>query len=164
MDAEELLQLYNAGDRDFRAIILQHTDLSKVKLDSVNLSGACFYNVNLHGAHLKNVNLSSTEWWGCNLFVEFWLCNLKDAIIDNCDLESARFFDCDLRRVQTKICNLTYTHFTRVNLQGADLSGFGEEPCRFWDVIRPDGVLIPGFTCSLYPDSHNYLPKINDKS
>jgi hypothetical protein len=80
---------------------------------------------------------------------------LKDAIIDHCVLESARFFDCDLRKFKTIGCNMTCTAFTRVNLQGADLGGFGEEPCRFWDVIRPDGVLIPGFTLNLYRSSHN---------
>ncbi|MCT7991947.1 pentapeptide repeat-containing protein [Laspinema olomoucense] len=147
MDGEELLRCYDAGERDFRAIILQHTDLSNVKLNSVNLSGACFYNVNLHGANLKNVNLSSTEWWDCNLLaVQFWLCNLKDAIMEHCVLESARFFDSDLRRVYTRFCNATCTNFIRVNLQGADLGGYGEEPCGFWDVIRPDGVFISGFT------------------
>lgn len=149
MDAEEFIQLYNAGERDFRAMILQYADLSNVKLDSVNLSGACFYNVNFDSANLKNVNLSSTEWWDCNLFVEFWLCNLKDAIIDHCDLEGARFFDCDLRRFKTIGCNLTWTHFIRVNLQGADLGGYCEEPCEFWDVIRQDGVFIPGFNFTL---------------
>jgi hypothetical protein len=50
---------------------------------------------------------------------------------------------------------MTCTAFTRVNLQGAEFGGFGEEPCRFWDVIRPDGVLIPGFTLNLYRYSHN---------
>lgn len=117
MDGEELLRRYDAGERDFRAIILQHTDLSKVKLDSVNLSGACFYHVNLQSANLKNVNLSSTEWSDCNLFAEFCFWNLKDAIIDRCDLESPRFFDCDIRRICTRLCNLTYTHFIRVNFQ-----------------------------------------------
>ncbi|MCT7971793.1 pentapeptide repeat-containing protein [Laspinema olomoucense] len=154
MDAKELLRRYDAGERDFRAIILQHTDLSRVKLDSVNLSGACFYSVNLHAANLKNVNLSSTEWSDCNLLaLQFWLCNLKDAIIEHCDLESARFFDCDLRGIRISLSNVSRAAFTRVNFQDAKLGGSGEDPCEFWDVIRPDGVLIPGFTFHIYHSS-----------
>ncbi|MCC5657426.1 pentapeptide repeat-containing protein [Nostoc sp. XA010] len=60
------------------------------------------------------------------------------------------FFDCDLRGATSTYANLTSAHFTRVNLQGAKLGGSGEDPCEYWDVIRHDGVFVPGFTSNLY--------------
>lgn len=32
--------------------------------------------------------------------------------------------------------------------------GSGKDPCEFWDVIREDGVFVPGFTFDLYIAEH----------
>ncbi|MEH2380364.1 MAG: pentapeptide repeat-containing protein [Nostoc sp.] len=137
---EEFLRRYAAGERDFQQILLEYADLSGVELQGINLDGAQFC----------YVNLSSIKLWYCNLKAQFIYCNFRDALIENCDLESTRFFDCDLGGINTRICDLTCTRFIRVNLRDAKLSGSGEDPCRFWDVIREDGVFVPGFTSDLY--------------
>jgi hypothetical protein len=61
-----------------------------------------------------------------------------------------RFFDCDLRGTTTKMCDFTSTNFTRCNLQDAKWGGSAKDPCEYWDVIRHDGVFVPGFTFDLY--------------
>lgn len=141
MDANELLRRYTAGCKDFQDIVLEYADLSGAKLQSLDLRGASFNYVNLSSINLNSCNLRGTQ---------FWYCNFREAKISSCDLESTRFFDCDLRQANMTDVNLTSTHFIRVNLQGTKTKGFGEEPCEFWDVIREDGVFVPGFTFDLY--------------
>ena len=138
--AEELLERYAAGERDFTEIILEYANLSGVELR----------NINLRGAQFSYVNLSSIQLRQCDLRTQFIYCNFTNAIIENCDLERARFYDCDLRGVNTRICNLTSTQFTRVNLQGSRIDGFGRDFCEYWDLTREDGVFVPGFTINLY--------------
>lgn len=137
---EEFLKRYAAGERDFKQIILEYADLS----------GAELQNISLRGARFSYVNLSSIKLWDCNLTAEFIYCNFRDTLIENCDLERTRFFDCDLRGATLRYVELTSTTFTRVNLQGAKLGGSGKDPCEFWDVVREDGVFVPGFTFDLY--------------
>ncbi|MHC5726046.1 MAG: pentapeptide repeat-containing protein [Nostoc sp.] len=138
--AEDLLRRYAAGCRGFQRILIEYADLNGAELQNIDLGGARF----------SYVNLSSIKLWDCNLTAEFIYCNFRDALIENCDLESTRFFDCDLRGATLKNVNLTRTAFTRVNLQGTKTYGSGEDPCEFWDVVREDGVFIPGFTFDLY--------------
>jgi uncharacterized protein YjbI with pentapeptide repeats len=137
---EELLQRYAAGERDLQHIILEYADLNGVELQNIDLRGAQFNYVNLSRLNLHRCELGSAQ---------FWYCNFREAKITSSHLEYARFFDCDFTGFNSSGCNITRVYFIRVNLQGAKLYGFGEDPCEFWDVIRPDGVFNPGF--SSYP-------------
>ena len=143
---EELLRQYAAGDRDFRNIILEYADLSGVELQNIDLSGDQFNYVNLSRLNLHRCELGSAQ---------FWYCNFTEARITSSHLEYARFFDCDLRGFNSSKCNVSSANFIRVNFQGAKFGGFGEEPCNYWDIIRQDGVFIPGFTCNPSLYSHN---------
>ncbi|MEH1961506.1 MAG: pentapeptide repeat-containing protein [Nostoc sp.] len=137
---EEFLRRYAAGERDFQQILLEYADLSGVELQGINL----------HGAQFCYVNLSSIKLWDCNLKAQFIYCNFRDALIEHCDLERTRFYDCDLRGATLRYVELTSTAFTRVNLQGTKTYGSGKDPCQLWDVVRQDGVFVPGFTFDLY--------------
>ncbi|MEG3834402.1 MULTISPECIES: pentapeptide repeat-containing protein [unclassified Microcoleus] len=141
---EELLRRYATGDRDFRNIILEYADLSGVELQNIDLTGAQFNYVNLSRLNLHRCELGSAQ---------FWYCNFREAKITSSHLEYSRFFDCDLRGFNSSRCDISSVNFTRVNLQGAKLGGFGEDPCNYWDVIRHDGVFISGFTSNLYRSS-----------
>lgn len=143
---EELLRRYAAGERGFQNIILEYANLSGVELQNIDLTEAQFNYVNLSG-----LNLHRCELRGAN----FLNCNLREAKFFGCHLEYTRFFDCDFRGVNTSRCNLTCTHFIRVNFQGAKIGGFGEDPCRCWDITREDGVFIPGFTFNPFISSDN---------
>lgn len=138
--AEELLERYEKGERDFSGIILEYANLSGVELRNIDLSGAQF----------SYVNLSGIKFWDCDLRTQFIYCNFTNAFIENCDLERARFYDCDLRSAILNHVELTSTQFIRVNLEGTRTKGSGKDPCEFWDVIREDGVFVPGFTINLY--------------
>ncbi|MEH1943332.1 MAG: pentapeptide repeat-containing protein [Nostoc sp.] len=137
---EEFLRRYAAGERDFQQILLEYADLSGAELKGISLRGAQF----------SYVNLSSIKLRDCDLRAEFIYCNFTDTNIESCDLERARFFDCDLRGANIRLCDVSSTAFTRVNLQGVTRSNSGKDPCEYWDIIREDGVFIPGFTLDLY--------------
>ncbi|MEM6753909.1 MAG: pentapeptide repeat-containing protein [Cyanobacteria bacterium P01_C01_bin.38] len=137
---EELLERYEKGERDFSKIILEYADLSGVELRNLSFGGAI----------LSYVNLSNIKLECCNLRAEFMYCNFTNAVMENCDLGWARFFDCDLRKAISRLCTLSSTKFTRVNLENSKLDGSGEDPSEYWDVTREDGVFVPGFTFDLY--------------
>ena len=138
--AKQFFRRYEKGERDFQHILLEYADLSGAELQGIEMGGAQFNYVNLSGIKLKDCNLSAT----------FTYCNFTNAKIASCNLESTRFFNCDFTNATLTSVNLTSTYFTRVNLQRTRTSGFGESPCRFRDVIREDGVFVPGFTFDLY--------------
>jgi uncharacterized protein YjbI with pentapeptide repeats len=100
MTAEELLERYAAGERDFSGV-----DLSGVNLMEVDLTG-----INLEGATLRRTKFS----WSC----------LNRAIFRNADLENADFMlaslkECDFRGANLRSCNIIDTQLIRANFEGA---------------------------------------------
>ncbi|WP_367275068.1 pentapeptide repeat-containing protein [Microcoleus sp. CAWBG24] len=86
-------------------------------------------NIDLTGAQFNYVNLSRLNLHRCELgSAQFWYCNFREAKITSSHLEYSRFFDCDLRGFNSSRCDISSVNFTRVNLQGAKLGGFGEDP------------------------------------
>jgi uncharacterized protein YjbI with pentapeptide repeats len=120
------------------------------------LSGVELKNIDLTGAQFNYVNLSRLNLHRCELrSAQFWYCYFREAKITSSHLEYARFFNCDLREFNSSKCNVR-VNFTRVNFQSAKFGGFGEEACKYWDIIRPDGVFIPGsFNPSLSSQNTN---------
>jgi uncharacterized protein YjbI with pentapeptide repeats len=57
MTAEELLQCYAAGERDFSGVDLSYANLAGADLRDINLSDACLAGINLRGAILERANL-----------------------------------------------------------------------------------------------------------
>jgi uncharacterized protein YjbI with pentapeptide repeats len=57
MTAEELLQRYAAGERDFSGINLREVELVDVQLPSINLSNADLIGANLAGSNLSEADL-----------------------------------------------------------------------------------------------------------
>lgn len=155
MDVKEFLARYKAGERDFRGVSLYRADLRRFPLDGVDFSGAIFQYVKFCGSYTdcvnSHINFSSAKFWGCDITGKFSFCDFRNTEMVHCDLEWTRFYDCDFRGANARLCNIDGTKFVRANLEGSELSGSGQDPCRFWDVIRDDGVFIPGFTFELYP-------------
>ncbi len=72
IDAQEFLNLYTIGERDFKGVdlskaILKAVDLSIVDLSQSILSNAVLDRVNLKGAILNQVNLSNASLKGADL-------------------------------------------------------------------------------------------------
>jgi uncharacterized protein YjbI with pentapeptide repeats len=90
IDAEELIERYAAGERDFADISLKWEDLSGANLAGVNLTGAIFIRVNLSKANLSSANLTNTSLKSANLSgANLQGANVTNALIDFANLENA---------------------------------------------------------------------------
>ena len=97
ISAEELLNHYQAGERDFSGLDLRGIDLSTAKLTGINFSKA----------NLSDANLSGTVLNGANL---------RDAILRNADLSwadlhSANLIGADLTGANIKMAIIIRTRF-----------------------------------------------------
>jgi uncharacterized protein YjbI with pentapeptide repeats len=123
MDAVELLELYEAGQRDFHGLNLENLNLINVDLSDINLrdsnlrnadlSGTALSGANLSGANLSWINLSSADLSSANLR----RTNLMDSDLSGADLSGADLTDADLRNA-----NLSYAYLIGADLRNADLN------------------------------------------
>ena len=102
MTAEELLELYAAGERAFTDIDLKGVDLSFQDLSGVNFFDSCLQNVNFSGANLsgaifQNIDAQSTK--------------LTKAILSN-----VVFLESDLTNADLTDCFWELTHFSNTTL------------------------------------------------
>jgi uncharacterized protein YjbI with pentapeptide repeats len=144
MKIEELTQRYEAGERDFRKVVVEKEYLGLLK---VNLRGADLSGVNLKGADLattdfRGANLSDANLEGANLEASildeadlsrvnlrganltngrFWKAKLREAILKEATLRNTSFREADLSRADLTRTNLSRTSLAYANLEEADL-------------------------------------------
>jgi uncharacterized protein YjbI with pentapeptide repeats len=92
MTAEELLQRYAAGERDFSGVDLSGEDLSEEDLSDIILCDADLTNINLSFSILqrsdfRNSDLSDSNLSGSNLM----FCRLEDVLMRNANLRGANW-------------------------------------------------------------------------
>jgi uncharacterized protein YjbI with pentapeptide repeats len=112
MNAQELIQRYKAGERDFSLTELFGADLHEAELFGAILHGADLREADLSGADLREVNL---DW----------------AILERANLSGA-----NLSRATLLDANLPGANLSRANLSGADLKG-----ANLKGAIMPDGTV-----------------------
>jgi uncharacterized protein YjbI with pentapeptide repeats len=89
MSAEELLERYAAGERDFGGIDLKEADLTGTDLSDINLSNANLIDVDLSEANLTSADLSGVRFTNVNLYGT----DLAGINLTNVDLRSTVNFD-----------------------------------------------------------------------
>ena len=89
MDATELLQRYEIGERDFREQSFGKLDLSGATLKGADFKQASFTQVNLQGASLNNANFREAQFQGTSL---------KGANLENANLISTRMVRVEIGR------------------------------------------------------------------
>jgi len=127
MNAEELIQSYQSGIRDFSAILLCEANLSRTNLSGANFSQAVLSITNLSGANLSGANLSQAKLnvaklSGANLSG----ANLTGAILNvanliRTDLSQATLIKASLIRSELIRADLSHAILTAANLSEADL-------------------------------------------
>lgn len=118
MDSEELIRLYQEGQRDFSKEYLHSTKFANCNLDSTdfsqaNLKFANFYNANLSNANFAESDLSKARLESANL----QNVDLSNANLQNADLTSANLSNANLDNT-----DLTGAELINANLDGVDLS------------------------------------------
>lgn len=134
ISAEEFLQRYEEGERDFTGINLTGVDLSGKTLDSnvslsqanlssANLANAKLTGVNLIGANLQGASLKSTNLQSADLIeVNLSGANLTKAILYSARLIQANFSQANLSEAKLDQANLTTANLSKANLAQASLS------------------------------------------
>ncbi|TAG86331.1 MAG: stress protein [Oscillatoriales cyanobacterium] len=127
--AEEFLQRYKEGERDFTGINLAGVDLSgktleypislsQANLSNANLSNANLIKVNLIGANLQGANLKSTNLQQADLIQ----ANLSGANLTKANLNYARLIQANLSQAKLSETQLNSANLTTANLSSANLT------------------------------------------
>lgn len=140
---EQLLALYNQGQRNFKGFTLNQANLAQVKLplivmedanlEAINFEQANLMGANLNRSNLKNANFKSANLMGADLVkVDLENSNLSKALISgvnlsasnlcNCDLGGASFVGSDLTAADLRGANLKGTNLRGANLRGTNLT------------------------------------------
>jgi uncharacterized protein YjbI with pentapeptide repeats len=143
MDAEELLALYEEGERDFQGVDLSGADLSdanlvradlgdanlneanlvRADLSGSNLSGTDLTDADLSGTNLSNADLSGTDLSDANLVrADLSDANLNEANLVRADLSGSNLSDADLTDADLSGTNLSNADLSGTDLSNADLS------------------------------------------
>lgn len=112
--ANELLERYAAGERDFRRAQLKNAELARA-----NLEKADFAEADLSNSDLSEANLCSVSFFRANLSAS----NLTDAVLRDISLREARLTDAKLPGTYLSRANIAMADFTRADLRRANLAG-----------------------------------------
>jgi uncharacterized protein YjbI with pentapeptide repeats len=94
MKAEELLALYQSGQRNFQGVDLQSVNFSWVNLSEIDLRGANLQHVNFSAAILKHANFETANLAFADLSrADLTEANLRGANVKGTVLEGAKFKD-----------------------------------------------------------------------
>jgi uncharacterized protein YjbI with pentapeptide repeats len=119
MTAQELLERYQQGERNFSGIDLQDASLQNISLRHSDLLGANLRGANLYHADLRGTNLSGADLWRADLRQ----ANLQGAILHNADLRDTNMREANLRGAILRDADLRDALLWRANLHEADLQG-----------------------------------------
>lgn len=122
--AEELLERYADGERNFAGIELIQSD--GVPLDSsIDLEGAVLKGINLRGAYLRQADLRRSDLTGADLFgVSLESAWLNRAIVRDANLHSAHLTWCDLTEADLMGTDLNHMNASNAVFRGAVIDGF----------------------------------------
>ena len=136
VSAQEIVEAYLSGRKDFGLRDLSMQDLSKV-----DLSESKFHESKLIKTNLQATDLSRTN---------FANCDLRQAIMRNANLNKAFFRSSNLEGIDLRGADLSYANFKNSKLKGANLCGANltetnltseqlEEVKTNWMTIMPSG-------------------------
>jgi hypothetical protein len=93
-DGGDLVDRYNAGERDFSDAKLDRVDLSQANLSGADLSGAYLYGANLEGADLSHTTLITATFFRANLDnANLSGANMEKALLVGATLSGAIYDD-----------------------------------------------------------------------
>ena len=136
ISAQEVLQAYSSGRKDFGFKDLSMQDLQKADLSESKFHGAKLVRTNFQGADLSHSNFSNSD--------------VRQALLRNADLSKSFFKSSNLEGVDLRGANLSHANFKNTKLKGANLCGANlshsnltqeqlEEVKTNWMTIMPSG-------------------------
>lgn len=117
MQAQELLEQYRQGERDFSHVDLSGADLSGFNLRSANFTGANLTEANLSWAFLNQATLHEA----CLRRADLRNASLNSAILTNAVLSGANLSKADLRLAQMQQADLNWATVLEADIGSANL-------------------------------------------
>lgn len=136
LTAEQVLNEYSQGNRNFS----EH-NLNQLNLSSAKLAGAKFIKSTLIGINLQSSDLHKANFYNTNLAQ----ANLKNTDLQNAEFVRANLKNTDLQNANLRQANLTNAILKEANLRGANLTGAKVEDEQLkeaktsWSTIYPNG-------------------------
>lgn len=133
MNAQELLEKYDQGKRDFTGITLNECNLIGVSLPEILLQSACLNVANLSSANLTHSNLQGaqlnvTRLSGANLSCanlkgsSLNVANLIRAILTQADLAEASLIRAEMVRANLSQAQLVFANLSEADLRETNLN------------------------------------------
>ncbi len=120
MDIDKIKAQYENGQRDFRAVDLNHLILDHLILNGVDFRGANLEYASFRGAELQNADFRGSELDGTN----FEGANLQYANFEGMNLYDAVFDYAELGYIDLKMLDTTYLNKHHEKLNYGQLSIF----------------------------------------
>jgi uncharacterized protein YjbI with pentapeptide repeats len=153
MTAEELLERYAAGERDFSGIKFERSiDLEDAQIPGINLSNSTMVRANLTDTNLSGANLSGANLGSsCLENTKLKRANLSRTILSNSTLVGADLTGADLTGADLMACGLANINLTNakvintwfgdeVGLYGANLTNVDLSQA---NIHLPEGIEEP---------------------
>ena len=136
ISAQEILEAYSSGRKDFGLKDLSMQELSKVDLSESKFHSSKLIKTNLQGTDLSRSNFAN--------------CDLRQAMMRNANLNKAFFRSSNLEGVDLRGADLSYVNFKNSKLKDANFCGANltetnltseqlEEVKTNWMTIMPNG-------------------------
>ncbi|WP_404783515.1 pentapeptide repeat-containing protein [Altericista sp. CCNU0014] len=155
MTAEELLERYAAGERDFSGITILAGNLIKAELTGINLSNATLSGTSFIGAILDDANLSGIYMDGGDFTrAELFGANLYKAMLDGCDFIGANLREANMSDTMLGDACLDAALFYRANLTGSNMRGSSRCGTNFKEACLQNAVLESGISAANFTDAN----------
>ena len=150
MNAQEIINRYKDGERDFNGIEIPSANLQDADLSGICLSGAKLPGANLRSARLAGADLSYTDLQGAEMGGVY----MKGADLTGANLRGANISAADMEGTKLAYANLRDTLIAESYLFGADLRGANLRDAEMWgsDLSEADledaimgGAILPDF-------------------
>ncbi|MBV6627419.1 MAG: pentapeptide repeat-containing protein [Rivularia sp. (in: Bacteria)] len=143
MTAEELLEQYEKGERDFSGVDLTKASLEECRLNGINFSQAILRQVSMAFVELVNVNLEGADLTDIEVFDVSWReCNLQSANLERAILVESTLEDINLTKANLRFsCWGDTTHLINADLREAIWQDISDYPLRR-NTIMPDGEVV----------------------
>ncbi|MDQ1251257.1 MAG: NTPase protein [Euryarchaeota archaeon] len=152
INENEIRDAINKGKNQFIGINMRGSDLSGLKLDTINFSGADMTNVNLEGAKIIHSNFIGANMTGINLRkTEIKNSRFDKALIDNANFEGAiidesKFIRAKLNSARfdsdPKLTDHEFTKLTDIDLRLSKLWHASLKGVKLTKVILTDAELF----------------------
>ncbi|BAZ46195.1 serine/threonine protein kinase with pentapeptide repeats [Chondrocystis sp. NIES-4102] len=109
LSAQEVINFYNSGRKDFGLKDMSMQDLQKAELSEAKFYDSKLIKINLQGADLTRSNFAQ--------------CDLRQAMLRNANFTKAFFNSSNLEGADLRGANLSETNFKDTKLKGANLCG-----------------------------------------